>query len=206
MQLDFHATTASRQKVQEDKEEGPGDEGAKRKRSKNKKHIDDAPHRIERLARLGVTFAKSREHEWEEMFQRLLVYREEMGTLRFPSDDVCAASGDSGLVALQSWVKAQVAAHRKGKRQNPEATRRLREIGFDFEKWYAKPGRAPASRRRRAKETEEAEREVEVTHVGIAAGGVMEEEEGRMLVNSLAADSGRGDVKMDAGGAEAVEV
>ena len=78
------------------------------------------------------------------MFQRLLIYKEEQGTLRFPSDEQCAATGDEELIALQKWVKSQVLAFRYGKKKrNPEIvkTQKLLDIGFDFEKWFAKPNK-----------------------------------------------------------------
>jgi hypothetical protein len=102
----------------------------------------DYPHRIEKLADLGVVFeSRAREGRWEAMFKRLLAYREEQGTLRFPSDEQCAATRDAELVELQRWVKGQVLAHRYGRKSNADAARRMADIGFDFDKWHAKqPG------------------------------------------------------------------
>ena len=67
------------------------------------------------------------------MFQKLLIYKEEQGTLRFPSEDQCAATGDDELIALQKWVKSQVLSFRYGKKRDPEIVKRLLDIGFDFE-------------------------------------------------------------------------
>ena len=102
----------------------------------------DYPHRIDKLADLGVVFeSRAREGRWEAMFKRLLAYREEQGTLRFPSDEQCAATRDAELVELQRWVKGQVLAHRYGRKSNADAARRMADIGFDFDKWHAKqPG------------------------------------------------------------------
>eukprot|EP00581_Thalassiosira_minuscula_P007330 CAMPEP_0183702944 /NCGR_PEP_ID=MMETSP0737-20130205/874_1 /TAXON_ID=385413 /ORGANISM="Thalassiosira miniscula, Strain CCMP1093" /LENGTH=692 /DNA_ID=CAMNT_0025929633 /DNA_START=43 /DNA_END=2118 /DNA_ORIENTATION=- len=151
------------QKNQEDKEADnpttnpPSDETskeqppAKKKRkttkassTKNskKKYANDYPHRIECLTALGVVWEKHNENKWETMYQKLLVYKEEMGTLRFPTDEQCTATGDEELIALQKWVKGQVLHHRYGKKKknNAEYTKKLLDIGFDFDKWYAKPG------------------------------------------------------------------
>jgi hypothetical protein len=91
--------------------------------------------------------SRAREDRWETMFQRLLAYREEQGTLRFPSDDQCAATRDPELIELQKWVKGQVLAYRYGRKRNTDAVRRLTDIGFDFDKWYAKPGKAKGEKK-----------------------------------------------------------
>ena len=138
--LNFIVTDSRGQKNQEDKE--ADEDTGKKKHNKNKKFTNDSPHRIECLAELGVVWENHNESKWETMFQKLLVYKEEQGTLRFPSDDQCAATGDEELIALQKWVKSQVLSFRYGKKKNPEITKRLLDVGFDFEKWYAKPGKA----------------------------------------------------------------
>lgn len=128
------------QKNQEEKEDDS--EEPKRKRNKNKKFLRDYPHRLECLANLGAVWENHHETKWETMFQKLLIYKEEQGTLRFPSDDQCAATGDEELIALQKWVKSQVLTFRYGKTtKHPEIVKRLLDIGFDFEKWFAKPGK-----------------------------------------------------------------
>jgi hypothetical protein len=76
------------------------------------------------------------------MFQKLLDYKEEHGTLRFPSDEQCAASGDEEFIALQKWVKSQVLNFRYSKKKtDPAIVKRFMDIGFSFERWYAKPGK-----------------------------------------------------------------
>lgn len=69
--------------------------------------------------------------------------------MRFPTDEQCAASQDEELVSLQRWVKGQVAKYRygQGSTRHPEKVRRLVDAGFDFEKWYANPGRFRGKRR-----------------------------------------------------------
>jgi hypothetical protein len=105
--------------------------------------MSDYPHRIEKLAELGVVFeGRAREDRWESMFRKLLAYREEQGTLRFPSDEQCAATRNVELIELQKWVKGQVLSYRYGRKRNTEGVRRLMDIGFDFDKWHAKPGKA----------------------------------------------------------------
>lgn len=124
-------------RTQEEKEDAS--EEPKKKYRSNKKFVKDYPHRLERLAELGVIFESHHENKWETMFQKLCIYKEEHGTLRFPSEDQCIATGDPELIALQKWVKRQVNAFRYGKKGNPEIVKRLLDIGFDFEKWYARP-------------------------------------------------------------------
>jgi hypothetical protein len=116
----------------------------------------DYPHRIELLAKLGIVFeSRAREDRWETMFRRLLAYREEQGTLRFPSDEQCAATRNVDLIELQKWVKGQVLAYRYGRKRNTETVRRLIDIGFDFDKWYAKPGKAKGVGREGRKKKDE---------------------------------------------------
>lgn len=76
------------------------------------------------------------------MFRKLLAYREEHGTLRFPSDEQCAATRNVELIELSKWAKGQVLSYRYGRKRNAECVRRLMDIGFDFDKWHAKPGKA----------------------------------------------------------------
>lgn len=79
------------------------------------------------------------------MYQFLLfvfLHSSIFSTTRFPSDEQCAASGDQELIELQKWVKSQVLNFRYGaKKKNLEVIRRFLDIGFSFEKWYAKPGK-----------------------------------------------------------------
>lgn len=79
------------------------------------------------------------------MFQKLLDYKEEHGTIRFPSDEQCAASGDEEIIALQKWVKSQVLNFRYAKKKtDPAIVKRFMDIGFSFDRWYAKPGKKKA--------------------------------------------------------------
>ena len=81
------------------------------------------------------------------MFQKLLDYKEEHGTLRFPSDEQCAASGDEEIIALQKWVKSQVLNFRYSKKKtDPTIVKRFLDIGFSFERWFAKPGKRKSSK------------------------------------------------------------
>mmetsp|Transcript_11370 Transcript_11370/g.24481 ORF Transcript_11370/g.24481 Transcript_11370/m.24481 type:complete len:665 (+) Transcript_11370:668-2662(+) len=114
----------------------------KRYERKVKKSVLDYPHRLECLEKLGLVWGDQNENKWEAMFQKLVLYKEEYGTTRFPSDEQCAASGDQELIELQKWVKSQVLNFRYGaKKKNLEVIRRFLDIGFSFEKWYAKPGK-----------------------------------------------------------------
>lgn len=141
LRLDFHFSNSRGQKNAEERDDYPEDP-PKKKRSKSKSFVKDYPHRLESLADLGVIWENYNDNKWEVMFQKLLIYKEEQGTLRFPSDDQCVATGDEELLALQKWVKGQVLTFRYGfKKKNPEIVKRLLDIGFDFEKWYAKPGK-----------------------------------------------------------------
>ncbi|KAL3795038.1 hypothetical protein HJC23_006359 [Cyclotella cryptica] len=104
--------------------------------------LADYPHRIESLEQLGVHFRSKSSNRFEIMFQKLLDYKEEHGTLRFPSDEQCAASRDEEFIALQKWVKSQVLNFRYSKKKtDPAIVKRFLDIGFSFEKWYAKPGK-----------------------------------------------------------------
>lgn len=120
------------QRTMEDNEDEL-EETPKKKHGKNKKSLTDYPHRLECLSELGVVWENHNENRWETMFQKLLIYKEEQGTLRFPSEDQCAATGDDELIALQKWVKSQVLSFRYGKKRDPEIVKRLLDIGFDFE-------------------------------------------------------------------------
>lgn len=124
--------------------------------------LSDYPHCVEALTNLGVTFLTNiipsynddnhdKSTNWDIMFQQLVDYKEEHGTLRFPSNEQCAATMNEEFIALQRWVKGQVMMFRYSKKETKkkkkkkdwkesESVRRLREIGFDFEKWSAKPG------------------------------------------------------------------
>jgi len=175
-----------RQKTQEDKGGDSGETG-KKKPKKNKKFANDSPHRIEYLAELGVVWESHHENKWETMFQKLLHYKEEMGTLRFPPDDQCAATGDTELIALQKWVKSQVLSVRHGKKKTAETTKRLLDIGFDFEKWYARSGK-----KRRTKEEDDA-----VDDVGAIARNTMQEGDCRQPTTMMLASSDRNNVEME---------
>ncbi|KAL7521864.1 hypothetical protein ACHAWX_006556 [Stephanocyclus meneghinianus] len=112
------------------------------KAKKPKVDLTDYPHRIESLEQLGVHFRNKRSNRFETMFQKLLDYKEEHGTLRFPSDEQCAASGNEDFISLQKWVKSQVLNFRYSKKKtDPAIVKRFLDIGFSFEKWYAKPGK-----------------------------------------------------------------
>ena len=145
-----------------------------KKKNCNNIPLSDYPHRLEALANLGVKFqmdypnnnnndndcsnnnnnnTNSKSKNWDSMFQKLVDYKEEHGTLRFPSDEQCAATKNEDFIALQRWVKGQVLTFRSNKknkkeRKDSESVRRLREIGFDFEKWFAKPGKMTKSNKR----------------------------------------------------------
>lgn len=104
--------------------------------------LTDYPHRIEALKAFNVHFQVKTQNKFETMFQKLLDYKEEHGTLRFPSDEQCAASGDEDIIALQKWVKSQVLNFRYAKKKtDPAIVKRFMDIGFSFERWYAKPGK-----------------------------------------------------------------
>jgi hypothetical protein len=106
----------------------------KTKDNKKKRSIDDYPHRLESLEVLGVNLGRRRDDTFESMLQKLLEYKEEHGTLRFPSDEQCEKSKNLELLSLQKWVKSQVLNFRVG-RISPEAIKQLKDIGFSFEKW-----------------------------------------------------------------------
>ncbi len=132
----------------------------KKKDTKINNPLSDYPHRLELLTNLGVIFEtnnpnnpnndnthNNKSKKWDSMFQKLVDYKEEHGTLRFPSDEQCLATKNDEFIALQRWVKGQVLAFRYSKKkkeqkeEESDSVRRLREIGFDFEKWCAKPGK-----------------------------------------------------------------
>ena len=104
--------------------------------------LTDYPHRIESLSSLGIRLQTKGPNNFETMFQKLLDYKEEHGTLRFPSDDQCLASGDEEFIALQKWVKNQVLNFRYSKKKtDPSVIKRFEDIGFSFERWYNKTGK-----------------------------------------------------------------
>ena len=126
--------------VKEDSINDDDDESASPKKSKI--DIFDYPHRIEALKAFNVHFKEKTNNKFETMFQKLIDYKEEHGTLRFPSDEQCAASGDEEIIALQKWVKSQVLNFRYSKKKtDPAIVKRFVDIGFSFERWYAKPGK-----------------------------------------------------------------
>lgn len=131
-----------------------------KKHNKNKKFIRDYPHRLESLAKLGVVWESRPENKWETMFGKLLEYQQEQGTLRFPTDEQCAATGDEALISLQKWVKNQVLNNRYGRNRNPAQIKRLLDIGFDFEKWYAKPGKARRSKGEKVESVDDDDRKM----------------------------------------------
>ena len=123
------------------KEEATNNQSASPKKQ-SKINLSDYPHRIEALKALNVQFKEKTNNKFETMFQKLLDYKEEHGTLRFPSDEQCAASGDEEFIALQKWVKSQVLNFRYSKKKtDPAIVKRFVDIGFSFERWYAKPGK-----------------------------------------------------------------
>mmetsp|Transcript_16693 Transcript_16693/g.27260 ORF Transcript_16693/g.27260 Transcript_16693/m.27260 type:complete len:438 (-) Transcript_16693:143-1456(-) len=125
--------------VRHEKNTGDDDE---KKGSKAKRSIDDYPHRLQSLELLGISMGRRRDDTFEAMLQKLVEYKEEHGTLRFPSDELCEKSKNLELQALQKWVKSQVLNFRSRK-MSPDAIRQLTEVGFSFEKWcLSKPKRA----------------------------------------------------------------
>ncbi|KAL7526855.1 hypothetical protein ACHAWF_003418 [Thalassiosira exigua] len=100
-----------------------------------------------------------------------------MGTLRFPTDEQCVAAGDEDLIALQKWVKAQVLNARYGKQRNPELVRRLEGIGFDFEKWYVRPGKQKREGRKAGTSKAKVEGGEATTKAKAEEGAEEEEEE-----------------------------
>jgi hypothetical protein len=117
--------------VRHEKNEEGDDE---KKGNKTKRLIDDYPHRLQSLEVLGINFGRRRDDTFEAMLQKLVEYKEEHGTLKFPSDEQCEKSKNLELISLQKWVKTQVVNYRSGK-MSPDAIRQLKDIGFSFEKW-----------------------------------------------------------------------
>lgn len=116
------------------------------KSNATKRSIDDYPHRLQSLEVLGVKMGRRKDDTFESMLHKLVEYKEEHGTLRFPSDDLCERSKDLELQALQKWVKVQVSNFRSRK-ISPDEIRQLRDIGFSFEKWcLSKPKRTAKKR------------------------------------------------------------
>ncbi len=137
-----------------------GDEDQK-KSNAAKRVIDDYPHRLQSLELLGVKMGRRKDDTFESMLHRLVEYKEEHGTLRFPSDDLCEKSKDLELQALQKWVKVQVANFRS-RRISPDEIRQLKDIGFSFEKWcLSKPKRT--AKKRVSTKVDEAPESTEVT-------------------------------------------
>jgi hypothetical protein len=123
--------------------------------------IDDYPHRQQSLEVLGISFGRRRDETFEAMLQKLVEYKEEHGTLRFPSDEQCEKSKNLELQSLQKWVKSQVVNFRSRK-MSPDAIRQLKEIGFSFEKWcLSKPKRT--SKKKGSTKQEETDEGTDVT-------------------------------------------
>lgn len=128
--------------VMQVKEDSINDDDESTSPKKSKIDLSDYPHRIEALKAFNVHFKEKTNNKFETMFQKLIDYKEEHGTLRFPSDEQCAASGDEEIIALQKWVKSQVLNFRYSKKKtDPAIVKRFVDIGFSFERWYAKPGK-----------------------------------------------------------------
>ncbi|KAL7444648.1 hypothetical protein ACHAXM_009569 [Skeletonema potamos] len=118
--------------VRHEKNEEDGDD--EKKGNKTKRLIDDYPHRLRSLEVLGISFGRRRDDTFEAMLQKLVEYKEEHGTLRFPSDEQCEKSKNLELLSLQKWVKTQVVNYRSGKISH-DAIKQLKDVGFSFEKW-----------------------------------------------------------------------
>mmetsp|Transcript_13135 Transcript_13135/g.26657 ORF Transcript_13135/g.26657 Transcript_13135/m.26657 type:complete len:436 (-) Transcript_13135:2281-3588(-) len=144
--------------VRHEKNEEDDDE---KKGSRTKRTIDDYPHRQQSLEVLGISFGRRRDETFEAMLQKLVEYKEEHGTLRFPSDEQCEKSKNLELQSLQKWVKSQVVNFRSRK-MSPDAIRQLKEIGFSFEKWcLSKPKRT--SKKKGSTKQEETDEGTDVT-------------------------------------------
>ena len=129
------------------------DDAAEKKGSNTKRSIHDYPHRLRSLELLGVNMGRRKDDTFEAMLQKLVEYKEEYGTLRFPSDEQCEKSKNLELQSLQKWVKSQVLSFRSRK-LSVDAIRQLKDIGFSFEKWcLTKPKRA-AKKKESTKEEE----------------------------------------------------
>ena len=126
--------------IQETDTDNEGDDATSKKQTKI--DLTDYPHRVEALKAFNIHFKQKSQNKFETMFQKLIDYKEEHGTLRFPSDEQCAASGDEDIIALQKWVKSQVLNFRYSKKKtDPSIVKRFVDIGFSFERWFAKPGK-----------------------------------------------------------------
>ena len=109
---------------------------------KDKEVAKSQPHRIRALEECGVQFKEKQSAvRFDEMFEKLLAYKKEMGMLRLPSADVCKASGDQELIALHNWVFSQIGGFRyQLKQKKVEDVKRFLDVGFSFERWYATAG------------------------------------------------------------------
>lgn len=109
---------------------------------KDKEMAKSQPHRIRALEECGVQFKEKQSAvRFDEMFEKLLAYKKEMGMLRLPSADVCKASGDQELIALHNWVFSQIGGFRYQLEQKKvEDVKRFLDVGFSFERWYATAG------------------------------------------------------------------
>jgi hypothetical protein len=114
----------------------------KLKVKKNKSLAKTQPHRMQALTDCGVRlFETENAARFDEMFDRLLAYKKEMGTFRMPSLDICKESGDEELIALHNWVFSQVGSFRyQLKTKNPRDVKKFLDVGFSFEKWYGSNG------------------------------------------------------------------
>lgn len=99
------------------------------------------PHRYQALETLGVHWESENDARFDTMFEKLLAFKKEHGTLQMPSLDLCKESGDDELIALHNWVFSQVGAFRyQLKTKKVEMVKRFLDIGFSFEKWYGTNG------------------------------------------------------------------
>ena len=144
--------------VRHEKNEEDDDE---KKGNKMKKLLHDYPHRLQSLEVLGINLGHRRDDTFEAMLQKLVEYKEEHGTLRFPSDEQCEKSKNLELLALQKWVKAQVLNFRSGK-ISPDAVKQLTDIGFSFEKWCLSKAKR-TSKKKGSKKQEGTSESTEVT-------------------------------------------
>ncbi|KAL7444649.1 hypothetical protein ACHAXM_009570 [Skeletonema potamos] len=96
------------------------------------------PHRAMALEDLGVNWGNEHEAKFEMMFQKLVDYKKEHGTLKIPSLKLCQESGCDELVKLHNWIFTQVSAFRyQLPTKTVEIAKRFLDIGFTFERWYA---------------------------------------------------------------------
>jgi hypothetical protein len=114
----------------------------KNKMKKEKSLAKLHPHRIRALEEYGVrVFGNENEARFDVMFEKLLKYKKEMGTLRMPSADICKESGDPELLALHNWVFSQIGSFRyQLKTKKVKDVKKFLDIGFSFEKWYGSNG------------------------------------------------------------------